>query len=459
MLEILKKKTLDVEDFKNYRPVSNLPFLSKVIEKTVVRELNSHMLANGLHPTNQSAYRQNHSTETALVRIVNDLLLAIDNKQCTFLVLLDQSAAFDTVNQDHMLNRLESSFGITKDALTWLTTYFKHRKQSVLIGNVSSASRELVTGFPQGSVLGPFMYPVYTSPLFSIAEKYGLDIQMYADDTQLYLSFCVEEKDIALDRMEKCISEIRDWMFKNHLKLNDSKTEFLVVGSKYLTKQMDSVSQIKIGDSSVDAVSDAKNIGAILDANLDLEKHVASICKSCYMHMHHIGRIRRYLTEEAAAVLVNALITSRLDYANSLLYGLPKHLIKRLELVQNNAARLVFRKKKRDNVKLLLKKLHWLPIRYRIMFKINVLTFKCIRGLAPKYLSELISLYEPPRCLRSSGKGLLDRKSARLMIGERAFSVAGPRLWNELPLHIRVAEKLCTFKSLLKTYYFRKAFA
>ena len=455
---LLKKKSLDVNDFKNYRPVSNLPFLSKLIEKAVVRQLDAHMISNGLYPNMQSAYRKHHSTETALVKILDDLLNAVDNKKCCFLVLLDQSAAFDTVNQDLMLNRLQYMFGVTDNALAWLTTYFKHRHQSVCINGVSSKPKELITGFPQGSVLGPFMYPVYTSPLFQIAEKYGLSIHMYADDTQVYLSFSIDDKDVALEKLEDCLKEIRAWMFNNHLKLNDTKTEFLVIGNKNYRKQLDSVAHVKIGESCVDPVNSAKNIGAVLDNNLDLVKHVNNTCRTCYMYLHSISKIRSCLTQEATETLVNALITSRLDYCNAILYGLNEDLLKRLQLVQNNAARLVLKKKKHDHVTPLLKKLHWLPVKYRIQYKLNLLTFKCIHNIAPTYLSKLCISYTPVRSLRSSDKHLLVEKVGRTAKGDRAFSVAAPKLWNRLDPSIRALDNIVTFKSELKTHYFREAF-
>ena len=455
---LLKKKSLDIEELKNYRPVSNLSFLSKLIEKSVVKQLNMHMLSNDLYPCNQSAYRKFHSTETALVKILNDLLLAIDKKQCSFLVLFDQSAAFDTVNQDLMLHRLKYSFGITNDALEWLNSYFKHRHQKVCINGVSSECKELVTGFPQGSVLGPFMYPVYTSPLFNIVEKYGLSIHMYADDTQVYLSFKVNEENVAVEKLERCISDIRNWMFENHLKLNDTKTEFLVIGSKHMKDKLNDVSHISIGNSKVETVGFAKNIGAILDSNLDMTEHVNNVCRACYMHLHSISRVRENLTEDATATLVNALVTSRLDYANAILYGIPEFLIHKLQLVQNNAAKLILRKKKYDSVTPLLKRLHWLPIKYRIMYKINLLTFKCMQNIAPSYLSELCVPYEPARSLRSSNQCLLTERARRTNTADRAFSVAGPKLWNLLPDDVRVIEKLSLFKTKLKTHYFSKAF-
>ena len=284
-------------------------------------------------------------------------------------------------------------------------------------------------------------------------------MHMYADDTQLYVSFSADNGAYAKCRLEDCITEIRQWMGKNHLKLNDSKTEFLVLGNPGIHSQIEGISSISIGSTSVDAAESAKNIGAVLDSQLTMAGHVSNVCRSCYMHLHQISQIRPYLTQDAAATIVHSLITSRLDYVNSLLYGLPEYLIKRLQLVQNNAARLILRKRKHDSATPLLKSLHWLPVPQRIEYKINLLTYKALNNLAPKYLSNLLVPYNPSRSLRSSTKGYLTEKKARLKkAGDRSFSVCGPKLWNKLPEIVSKSDSLESFKVALKTHLFREAY-
>ena len=418
------------------------------------------MISNDLYRAHQSAYRSGHSTETALLKIMDDLLWAMDNQQCSLLVLLDQSAAFDTVNQELLLNRLQTCFGVSGSALNWLRSYFKGRSQHVTIGQSSSDPHELVTGFPQGSVLGPFAYPIYTSPLFDTVTRHGISIHMYADDTQIYVSFRSTESSEAQTRLHAAIGDVRKWMETNHLKLNDSKTEFMVIASPHSMKHLSSdLTTLRIGNSSVDAAHEARNIGVILDSHLSMKQQVASVCRSCYVQMHNIAKKRAYMTEETAEKMVNALVTSRLDYANALLYGLPDYLTDKLQVVQNNAARLILKKKKHDNATPLLKYLHWLPVKYRIEYKMNLLTFKSLRGDAPVYLSDLLKEYVPSRLLRSASSGLLDEsKTGKKKCGDRAFSVAAPRLWNSLPEDLRDIQELTPFKSALKTFYFKKAF-
>ena len=302
------------------------------------------------------------------------------------------------------------------------------------LGSATSMPKELETGFPQGSVLGPFMNPMSTSPLFDITDCHNIPSHMYADDTQLYVSFIPSQSDGAITQMQDCLEEIREWMNSNYLKLNNSKTEYIVIGSHHLTKKLDNVSSIVIGEACVNSVVSARNIGVVIDDQLSMAEHVSSVCRTCYMHLRHISQIRKYLTQNAAASLVNALITSSLDYANSILFGLPDYLIWRLELIQNNAARIVLKKKKCDHITPLLKDLHWLPLTFRIKYKINLLTFKALHGLAPGYISELLTVYTPSRTLRSAHKHyLVEKRSHMKKACDRAFSVVAPRLWNKLP--------------------------
>ena len=242
------------------------------------------------------------------------------------------------------------------------------------------------------------------------------------------------------------------------LKLNDSKTEFLVIGSKFARTKPE-VNTIVIGDESIEVASSARNIGVMMDSNLTMADHISNICKSSYLNLRNISQIRRYLTQDATATLIHSLVTSRLDNLNALLFGLPDYMITKLQKIQNHAAKLVVKKKKYDHVTPILQSLHWLPIKFRIQYKILLITHKCLHGLAPEYLSSRVKRHVPGRSLRSCvDLHLLVEKKAPQSYGKRAFSFAAPTLWNELPLDLRKCENLHAFKSKVKTHLFRKAF-
>ena len=201
------------------------------------------------------------------------------------------------------------------------------------------------------------------------------------------------------------------------------------------------------------------NIGVIFDSSMSLVPHVKNICKTSFYHLRNIARIRKFISLKTAETLVHSFVTSRLDNCNSLLYGLPNTHLDKLQHVLNSAARLVTLTKKRDHITPVLKNLHWLPVKERIHYKILLLTFKALHGLAPSYISELISVYKPKRTLRSSKELLLNTQPYNLKTyGYRCFSVSAPALWNSLPSCIRLIDCLSSFKKELKTHLFKLAF-
>ena len=455
---LLKKKGLETV-FKNYRPVSNLPYISKLEGKVVANRLLEHVSKHNLDDPLQSAYKKGHSTESALLRVKNDLLMGMDNQQVGLLILLDLSAAFDTIDHDIMLDRLESYIGVSGKPLAWFQSYLTDRTQFVSIQGTYSSKCNISFGVPQGSVLGPILFTIYTIPLGEIMRKHGIEYHVYADDNQLYLLFKPIGAANAIERLQSCVRDIRSWMIKNKLKFNDDKTEAMFIGTQQQLKKID-IESITVGDIEVPVSTSARNLGVIYDSNLTMQPHINTICKSAWFHLRNLFQIRKYLTKSAAETLVHAFVTSRLDNGNSLLFGLPKSTLNQLQLVQNAAARLLSGKKKHDHITPVLKSLHWLPVEYRTQYKILMFTFKAIHEMAPSYISDLVHQKVSARRLRSDGKCLLQEiRTKNVTCGDRAFQSAAPRLWNSLPLDIRVINSFDAFKKKLKTELFRRAYS
>ena len=456
---LLKKPSLDPEVPKNYRPVSNLSFLSKILEKVVANQLLEHMETHGLHEPLQSAYRGGHSTETALVRVQNDLLRAIDRKQGVVLVLLDLSAAFDTIDHNILLNRLRKRIGVSGVALNWIRSYLTNRIQSIYINRTASKPSNLIFGVPQGSVLGPKFFCIYSGPISNIAHLHGLEVHLYADDTQLYIFFSVGDGlSVPIQKVETCISEISVWMRKNKLKLNDDKTEYMIISSDRIRASL-TIPDLVIGAIKVQPAKSVRNLGAYFDDALKMTDHIKAVTKRSHFHLRNIRAIRKSLTTTATEQLVHAFITSALDYCNALLYGLPATLIGQLQRIQNMAARVVTKKRRCDSITPVLKNLHWLPIRHRIEFKVLMLVWRALHGIGPSYIRDMLPFYQPGRTLRSSNMIQLSVPRTILKTyGDRAFSVAAPKLWNKLPLRIKTSLTLSQFKQELKTHLFHLAY-
>jgi hypothetical protein len=458
VIPTLKKTTLDHNVLSSYRPVSNLPFLSKVLEKVVATRLTSHLIANNLLDLNQSAYKSHHSTETALLCMQDDILNSIGNRRQCLLALLDLSSAFDTVDHETLLAVLQKQ-GVGGVVLEWFRSYLDGRRQYVSIGSHSSSLQILTCGVPQGSVLGPVLFNVYTASLGPLLKRHGMRYQLYADDASIYLSFESDRIDDAFMSMSQCIDDVKQWMSGMRLKMNSGKTEFVVLATRHVPRNMGDIPVLHIDDSQVEASQVVRSLGVLFDRNLSLEDHVNQTCKSARFHLYNISRIRNHLPMEACERLIHAFIFAKLDYCNGLLYGLPQKQLHKLQLVLNSAARVVRKVPKRDHITPTLQSLHWLPISARIDFKVALLVFKALQGQAPSYLTALIDVHEPPRHLRSSQSTLL--RLPPLHVDRRSFSFAAPTVWNTLPQHVRDSTSVTIFKKRLKThlFYFRKYYA
>ena len=341
VMPLLKKLGSDVEVLKNYRPVSNLSFISKVIERVVASRILDHMRENNFQDPMQSAYRSGHSIETALLRVHSDIVSAIDKERGVFLILLDLSAPFDTVDHTILLSFLKDYIGIDGPALKLFETYLTNRTQCVFIKGVLSELSELAYGVPQGSVLGPIAFCIYTIPLGAILRHYKIQYYIYADDTQLYFSFDLDSHDEVLTTISTCISDIRTWMIQNKLKINDDKTEFLLITSSRanFTENV----HLNIGKETISPTNSCRSLGVMLDSHFTMDTQINSLCRATHFHLCNIAAIRDHLTTAAAEQLIHSLVSSRLDYCNSLLYGVPQYKINYLQRVQNIAARIVTR--------------------------------------------------------------------------------------------------------------------
>jgi hypothetical protein len=337
---LLKKANLSPDDLANYRPISNLNFLSKLLERLISSRLLLHLNSFESIPKFQSAYRKFHSTETALLRIHNDLLLSMENKRASALVFLDLSAAFDTVDHGIFLFRLSLNFGISSSALALLTSYLSDRTQSVHIGNLSSHPSAVHTGVPQGSVLGPLLFTLHTSPLSYLLRDSGIPHHMYADDTQLYLSFSAADSYSTLTFLSNALDSVHQWLASNQLSLNPTKTEYLLIGTSQQRSKV-AADLLSFSGCSILPSSSAKNLGVIFDPDLSLSKHISSVCQRSFHSIRILRQIRSSIDLNSAVLLANSLVSSNIDYCNALYFNLPQYSLRRLQLVQNSIARAV----------------------------------------------------------------------------------------------------------------------
>jgi len=455
---VLKKTSLTKEDLNSYRPISNLSFISKILEKVVAKRLRSHISTNDLSNVFQSAYKQFHSTETALLKVHNDINLNIDKGKVTALTLLDLSAAFDTIDHSILIKRLALWYGISGRALNWFSSYLTDRHQAIKIGNCFSAVSPTSCGVPQGSVLGPLLFTLYTTPLSFVIQSHNLEHHLYADDTQIYISLATPDTNRSLNQLSDCLQDIFHWMNESKLKLNADKTEFLIIGTPKQRRKLDGFFPTRILSQSITPAASARNLGVTFDENFNFNRHISKTCRCCFYHIRDLRRIRRYISLSVAKTIATALVSSRLDYCNSLLYNIAGKDITKLQRVQNCLARVVTRSPRFSRSVPLLKSLHWLPVRYRIIFKICTIAYQALSFKQPAYLHSMLTPARNPRQLRSTSCNLLFIPRVKTNAGTRAFSVAAPTLWNSLPASVKLEGNIVSFRRRLKTYLFNIAY-
>ena len=315
----------------------------------------------------------------------------------------------------------------------------------------------LLYGLPQGSCVSPGIFTMYTYPMGAIIRHHNINYHLYADDTQLYVEFDPKvpgDAAVATFKLQACIAELKSWMTVNKLQLNESKTEFLVAASNHNLKTLSNVSVILDG-TTIFPSPVIRNLGVMLESDMSMTSHVASISSSTNYHLRNIARIRRFIDKDTCKQAVRALITSRLDYCNSLLINITAKNIKKLLRIQNRSARLIFLANRRDNTSPLIKELHWLPVKERILFKTVLLVYRCLNNPAPIYLTELLQIYIPSANLRSGlDQPRLVSNRTSTMFGDCAFQNAAPRVWNNLPVAVRRSATIASFKKQTKTHLF-----
>ena len=374
---ILKKKCLYHNDLNNYRPVSNLCFIAKILEKHVLSQVSSYLNSYNLYNTCQSAYRPGHSTETALLKVVDDLFISLNKGNIPVLALLDFSSAFNTIDHPILVHRLHADFRFTDAILQWFSSYLTDRTHYVSLSNHCSAFTHVHSGVPQGSVLGPMLFTMYIKPLSAIIDSHSIIHHSFADDLQLQMSAPPDRISELLHSMQSCICDVKAWATVNMLLLNDNKTELMLVTSKR-TKHVHSLpTSITIGNAQIPFKKSVKNLGLTLDCHLTMNAHVSNIARTCYFELRRLASIRRFLPSTDTATLVSALALSRIDYCNSLLFGSTRDATCHLQRIQNYAARVILRLPMSSSITIHLKSLHWLPVKVRSTYKIACLCYHC----------------------------------------------------------------------------------
>ena len=394
-----------------------------------------------------------------MLSLTDEALRGFDNNMATIVIFLDLSAAFDTIDIEKLLQILENEIGIGGVALQWFRSFLTGRTQRVKIDGVYSESLEVPFGAPQGSVLGPKLFNanVRSQPLVFHHCKFSSS--SFADDSNGRRQFALTfQFDVLKYEVANCLRQVIHWSHEHFMKINPDKTELLLLRPPSLNKEV-VINGILFDDQCIRFSEKVKNVGVVLDKNLSMDQHINDVVSHCYKIIRDISRIKKYIQRSHLEQLVHSGVTSRLDNCNSLFANLNKENIFKLQKVQNSAARLILGKRRRDSASLALKELHWLNIEARITFKILLLVFKVLKGKVNMKLTYKSFNGRPEDYL------MLDTPNFNTRYGKRLFEYNGSRLWNALPVNVRMEEDIAKYKKNVKTILFagydelkRKAF-
>ena len=352
-------------------------------------------------------------------------------------------------NQETLL--YQRSMSITGVPLTWIRNFLTGRTFQVILGSFRSARVPLLCGVPQGSAISPWLFNCYVRPVVDIISSWGLATQVYADDIQIVASDALNPT--AAHLLSCCLSSIQTWMKDNRLALNVSKTEVLLTGP---TQSLNLLAEwpVSMGPCPTPS-SQVRNLGVIFDNKLSWIPQVRNCTKNALYYLRMLRRVKHLLSQTHRNTLVQALVISRLDFCNVVYLGLPIKWLSKLQLVQNQAARLITGTSRWDHISPVLRLLHWLPCARRIEFKALCVMFRAFKQHGPLFINNMAIHYHPPRALRSADQDFAVIPLVRLIsFGGRSFRARAASLWNLLPLPLRKSTVLITFRKALKTFLF-----
>ena len=441
----------------HFRPISILPFLSKVLEACVHKQFSHFIHQNSLISPFQSGFRPGHSTVTALLKVTDDIRRGMEDTKVTILVLIDFSNAFNTVSHEVLLSILSYRM-VSHGALEWFSSYLRGRQQAVLVGDTSSNWCDLETGVPQGGILSPLLFSTFIDLL---TAELQCAYHLYADDLQLYCQAGVDKMSDAVEELNRDLSIVKNWSDRFGVSVNPSKCQAIIIGSPHSLRRLTGVTvpPVTFDGTVIPFSSDVKDLGLHVDTCLDWRKQVATVSRKVTGTLRSLYRLKNFLPSHIKAMLVQALIFPIIDYGDVCYYDLNADLLNKLDRLLNNCIRFVFNLRKYDHVSAHRSRLKWLPIRQRRALRALTTLFSLLdKPTSPSYLTSrfqyLCSAHT--KTLRSSNNRLLRCPSHRSGFIQSSFFVQAVFLWNALPQEIRMATSRFSFKLKAREHIFKK---
>jgi exonuclease III len=429
----------------NYRPISVLPLISKIMERSIQTQLVAFLTENNVLSVHQSGFRKNHSTETAVIHVVDHILQHMDKQQVTGAVFVDLKKAFDLVDHECLFYKLEH-YGIRGQTMSWFRNYLTNRTQRVNYANELSPSRVLNYGVPQGSVLGPLLFVLHINDLPKCLLS--CSISMYADDTIIY--FSGSDTNEIMETLQNDLDRVAQWMTSSRLVLNYSKTKVMLFGTKQKLGRFGDFT-IQLQGKLIERVPKFSYLGVMLDEQISWKEHTEEICNKVSKRLGLLSRIRSCLTIDASKCVYNSVVQPIFDYTDAVWSELPAGCSQSLQKLQNRAARIILQRESSRNT---FDILNWVDLSTRRQIHKCVLVFKCLNNLVPEYLSGYFVKNSNIHSYNTRRKDDLHLPKPNLSLGKRSFIYSGSLLYNNLPDRIKKAGTLSNFKSLIQRHSF-----
>ena len=433
----------------NYRPISVLPAISKIMERILYDQLYNYLTKFELLSDSQFGFRKFHSTASALLDCTNDWYVNLDRKMFNLVVLIDLKKAFDTVDHQILLNKLEL-YGIKGQALTLLKSYLTNRNQKCQIKNSFSSERLIKCGVPQGSILGPLFFLLYINDLPHCLNK--TKPRLFADDTNLTASAnSMTDLETAVN---SDLENLRKWLIANKLSLNVAKTEFMLIGSKPMIKNIsDSCPNVYIENIQIKQVHECKTLGVTIDQHLSWKSNTENICKKVTAGISAIRRIKPFVDQDTLILIYNTIVRPYFDYCCEVWDVFGETQSKRLQKLQNRAARIILNISNDVDYTIALRTLGWEPLQTERKKTKARMMYKLLNKMGPKSLTNLFSFKSEKTNyhLRDVSSGLYLPKP-RTNSMKNSFMYDGANIWNSIPKEIRESKSLSSFRNKIAAH-------
>ena len=437
---------------KNYRPISLLPLISKIIEKIIHNQTQSFLDENKILYTYQSGFRKHYSTDTCLSYLTNRLRNGFEKGLLTGMILIDLQKAFDTIDHSILLEKMKC-LSFSESTIRWFTSYLSNWSFIVSVGKELSSRGKLNCGVPQGSILSPLFFLLYVN---DIPQAVNSELLLYADDTCLF--FMGKDSKIIGDKLNKDFNSLCEWFIDNKLSIHcgEEKTKSILFGTKQLLHKGKSLN-IRYGDTEIKQHTKVIYLGCILDNDLSGESMITKVLSLINGRLKFLYCKQNFFTNSLRRLLYKALIQPHYDYACSAWYpSLNKQLLKKIQISQNKCIRYCLKLDNRAHIGANeFKEINWLPTKERVSQCICVNIFKFFNNMPPDYTSEIFHPSHSRHNTRMSTYKL-DLPFRKSVYCQKALSYLGPKTWNSLPAQIKLCKNVNSFKHDIKNLYFKR---